>query len=161
VQLAWWSVLVLSSIITILLAKDWQIPDLSTSTLYLLGISGTTTATATLIDISDQNNSALSTLSQNQQGENFFLDMLSDNNGVSVHRFQTVVFNLVFGIWFMRSFLININGAATDVNTIIPSFTDNNLILLGVSSGLYAATKAMENKKSTSATTTQTTGQTN
>lgn len=156
VQLAWWTVIVLSSIIAIIFCRDWQIPDLTTSTLYLLGISSATTVSATLIDVSDQSNPNISTLNQNSPGENFFLDMLSDKDGVSVHRFQTVVFNLVFGAWFIRNFLTNLADTTTEINNIMPDFTDNNLILLGVSSGLYAALKATENRQGGSAQTATT-----
>ena len=165
VQLSWWSVIVLASFITILITKC-AIPTFDSSTLILLGISAATTATATVIDLSDQSNPALQ-LSQNQNGENFFLDILSDKNGVSIHRFQTIIFNLVFGIWFIGELSHNLNihlatydwvtclsnavkGSDCDyVNSIIPKISDNNLILLGLSSGTYAALKATENKQST------------
>lgn len=147
VQLAWWTVIVLSSMIAIIFCRDWQIPDLTTSTLYLLGISSATTVSATLIDVSDQGNANISSLNQDSPGENFFLDILSDKDGVSVHRFQTVVFNIVFGAWFIRNFLTNLADTNVQVSEIMPDFTDNNLILLGVSSGLYAALKATENRQ--------------
>lgn len=156
VQLAWWSVIILSCIITVILGRQWQIPDLSTSTLYLLGISSATTIGATLIDLSDQNNTGISTLNQNTESENFFLDIMSDKSGVSVHRFQTVIFNLVFGVWFIKNFLMNINNAAVAINDIIPLVTDNNLILLGVSSGMYTAIKATENKQNSTVTQAET-----
>lgn len=156
VQLAWWSVIILSCIITIILGKGWQIPDLSTSTLYLLGISSATTVGATLIDLSDQNNTSITSLNQNIKSENFFLDIMSDKSGVSVHRFQTVVFNMVFGVWFIKNFLMNMSNTALAINDIIPLVTDNNLILLGVSSGMYTAIKATENKQSNSSTPTDT-----
>jgi hypothetical protein len=163
VQLSWWSCIVLSAFITILITKC-AIPTFDASTLILLGISAGTTAAATVIDISDQSNPALQ-LSQNQDGQNFFLDILSDKNGVSIHRFQTVVFNIVFGVWFIGELLHNLNANTaignwvmcpdnpdvkdtfcSYVNLIIPKFSNNNLILLGLSSGTYAALKATENK---------------
>jgi hypothetical protein len=146
VQLAWWTVLVLAAIVTIILTKGWQIPDLTNSTLYLLGISSATTTSAALIDLSDKQNQSLTDLNQNISGNNFFLDILSDKKGVSIHRFQTVMFNIVFGLWYIKSVNQNLNQANIAVNDIIPVFSNNNLILLGLSAGLYAALKSMENK---------------
>ena len=145
VQLAWWSVIVLSSFIAII-TRDGKIPNLDTSTLILLGISATVTASGRIIDISDQKNAAAAgnaQISQNSTGQNFFLDILSDNNGPSIPRFQTVVINLVFGIWFIYQVLTNI--MASDIDSIIPIIKSNNLILLGLSTGTYVALKTQEN----------------
>jgi len=119
-------------------------PTLDISTVILLGISAATTATAKAIDISDaEKNERIR--HQDDFGKNFFLDILSDGTGVSVHRFQTVVFNCVFGIWFVSAFLHNLlNNEALD--SIIPPIANNNLILLGVSSATYAALKVTENQ---------------
>ena len=144
VQLTWWSVIILASFITILAVKGIA-PTFDTSTLILLGISSATTAAARIIDRSDQSNPNI-TRTQNQNSENFFLDILSDEKGVSIHRFQTVVFNIVFGIWFICTVLYYLSHFPASVDKIIPVITENNLILLGLSSGTYAALKANENK---------------
>lgn len=143
VQLAWWSVIILSSLITILFFKG-IIPTFDTSTIILLGISAATTATGRIIDDSDKSKGILRI--QNQNSDNFILDILSDSNGVSIHRFQTVIFNLSFGIWFICTVLYNLNHFTGSVNNIIPVMVENNLILLGLSSGTYAAIKTTENK---------------
>jgi hypothetical protein len=146
VQLAWWSVIILSCFITIIIVKGTA-PTLDISTVILLGISAATTATAKAIDISDaEKNDRIR--NQDDFGRNFFLDILSDGTGVSVHRFQTVVFNCVFGIWFMDAFLQNLLKGV-EINAIIPPIANNNLILLGVSSATYAALKATENQTAT------------
>ena len=122
-------------------------PTLDMSTVILLGISAATTATAKAIDISDAEKDER-IRNQDGFGKNFFIDILSDGTGVSVHRFQTVVFNAVFGIWFIAAFLHNLlNNAAID--SIIPPVANNNLILLGVSSATYAALKVTENQTAT------------
>jgi len=143
VQLAWWSVIILSCFITIIIMRGTA-PTLDISTVILLGISAATTATAKAIDISDAEKYDR-IRNQDDFGKNFFLDILSDGTGVSVHRFQTVVFNCVFGIWFINAFLHNLLNNA-DLNLIIPPVANNNLILLGVSSATYAALKATENQ---------------
>ena len=148
VQLAWWMVIIITSAISILISRG-VMPTFDTSTLYLLGISSATTIGATLIDISDQTNPNMPVLGQNMQGKDLFMDILSDKNGINMHRFQTVIFNTVFGIWFIIYVLNHIGDAGTAVDNIIPVVTSNNLILLGVSSGLYTALKTTENKQLT------------
>jgi len=145
VQLAWWTVIVLSSFISILWQKGIA-PTLNSSTVILLGISAATTAAARVIDISDQEK--LIWTHQDDFGKNFFLDILSDQTGVSVHRFQTIIFNLVFGIWFINTVLTKLASCTLPscVDSIMPVITNNNLILLGLSSATYAALKMTENK---------------
>lgn len=163
VQLAWWTTIVLASFISVMLCKH-AIPTFDSSTLVLLGISVATTGAARVIDQSDQSNPAI-VRGQNQPGENLFLDILSDGTGVNIHRFQTVVFNLVFGVWFIAAVLRNLpqcpaihctdlmtcincsaDASKAAYNFIIPRICDNNLILLGLSAGTYAALKTTENK---------------
>lgn len=148
VQLAWWTVIVIASFVSIIIARGAS-PTFDVSTLYLLGISSATTVGATLIDINDENNPNLTGLSQDIHGDNFFLDILSDKNGINVHRFQTVAFNIIFGIWFITYVNNHIGDSKTNIDAIMPVISPNNLILLGVSSGLYAALKTTENKQAT------------
>ena len=150
VQLAWWTVLVLSAFISIFIVRH-SAPTFDSSTLYLLGIASATTIGATLIDVSDQNNPNVTSMAQNMPSDNFWLDILSDKNGVDIHRFQTVVFNLVFGVWFIIEVFTNLPQTKIDINHIIPVISGNNLILLGVSAGTYAALKTTENTQQTAA----------
>lgn len=144
VQFAWWLVIILSSFITIILFKG-LIPTFNSSTLILLGISAATTATGRIIDMSDEKNTNI-IRSQDEDSQNFVLDILSDGNGVNIQRFQTVLFNAVFGIWFICTVLYFLGNFPGDVSKIIPEISDNNLILLGLSSGTYAALKTGENR---------------
>jgi hypothetical protein len=160
VQLAWWTIIVLSSFISILIGYGVA-PTLNSSTVILLGISAATTATAKVIDLSDADKLNVKR-HQDDFGKNFFLDILSDDKGVSVTRFQTVVFNAVFGAWFIHAVLNNLiscnctkyltdakeiaDCAIHPLNYIMPTISDNNLILLGLSSTTYAALKLTENK---------------
>lgn len=140
VQLAWWTLIVFTAYITTIIRSHGILPDFNNSILYLLGISSATTTGARLIDLSDETNPSLSSLSQNDRGVSFFLDILSDKNGISINRFQTIVFNIVFGIWFIIAVLQH-DG------TILPFIPQNDLILMGMSSGVYAALKITENKQ--------------
>lgn len=149
VQLTWWTLIIISSFISIFILKG-NLPILDNTLIILLGISSATTATAGIIDVADQSKQNI-TLIQNMQSEGFFLDILSDANGVSIHRLQAVLFNLVIGIWVIYSVLIGMKTctpsvAAICINTIIPVIDTNKLLLLGVSATTYAAIKTNENK---------------
>ncbi len=168
-QLLWWSFIVFASFITTVIASG-QIPVFDSSTIILLGIGAATTASARLIDISDQQQYDAAKakaqvsatdgdtpapepkkLNKDFATEGFWLDILSDRNGVSIHRLQAVLFNLVFGIWFIYQSVLHLKGVTVQtpqsvLNTIIPPISDNNLILLGLSAGTYAAIKITENK---------------
>lgn len=158
VQLAWWTFIVLSIFISIIIAGG-RIPILDSSTLVLIGLGVLTTGAARIIDISDQQqqtsqltqNTAATPLSVDENGQGFLLDILSDKNGVSIHRLQAVTFNFVFGAWFIYQSFINVQKVytklpLTDLNHIIPILDSSNLVLLGLSAGTYAALKSTENK---------------
>lgn len=172
VQLAWWTVIILSSLIAIVW-KDMQtdppgnLPSLHYSTLVLLGISAATITVARSIDVSDVKSQG--GMLNNQPSESFLTDILSDQDGICIHRMQTVIFNALFGIWFIGSVLFNlapghnpcaiyaagtqaaIDCARVPLDYIMPVISDNNLILLGLSSATYAAMKTTENKVPASA----------
>lgn len=145
VQLAWWSVIILAAFVSIAATRG-KIPIFDSSTLILLGISSAATATARIIDISDQQNPGI-TRSQDCYGsQGFLIDILSDATGVSIHRLQAAVFNLIFGYWFIAAVVNNLTQFVPDINKIIPSIDQSGLILLGISTGTYAALKTTENK---------------
>ncbi len=206
-QLVWWTFIVLSSLVAIICTTG-KLPNLFTSTLVLLGIGSLTTVSARITDISDDNKvnaanaaaglppaspltpatPAAAAVSRNSESESFLLDILSDKDGICIHRLQAVVFNIVFGVWFVYEVFQHIKCAncysllnaddvakaakkiveltalpksactdemiktlqegvnqATFVDYIIPEISNNNLILLGLSSGTYAALKTTEN----------------
>ena len=168
-QLLWWTFIILASFISTIIASG-QIPTFDQSTLILLGIGSLTTASARIIDIGDDNNYKAAvtanavnpanpaiplpeTLNKDKPSQGFWLDILSDNTGVSIHRFQAVIFNLVFGVWFIYRSVkylhlknIGIKSDPAFIDAVIPVITDRNLILLGLSAGTYAVLKSKENK---------------
>jgi len=149
VQLAWWTIILLSAFISVLFYYQ-QALTFSESTVVLLGISAATTATARVIDVSEAENPLVSSRSQDDEGSNLLLDILSDKNGVSINRFQTVVFNFAFGCWFIYTILKNLPVLPKEgINGILPDISTNNLVLLGLSSATYAAMKTTENKSTT------------
>ncbi len=147
VQLAWWTIIILSSFVAIMTLGQ-GIPTLDGSTLILLSISSGTTAAAQVIDISNDSKLNKAT-SQNDSNFSFLLDLLSDGSGVSIQRFQAVVINVIFGAYMVITVLHNMGDSSILLDKIIPQISDNNLILLGISSGVYTTLKVAENKTKT------------
>ena len=138
-QLAWWIGLVLCAFIAVIFSNNnpgLDIPNIPNGILIVLGLSCGTSAAAKLTDVSDQLNNPLNR-HQNNEGTNLILDILSDKDGPSIHRLQSVLFNIIFGIWFF----LNVWNHGS-----IPDIDPNALVLLGLSSGTYAALKTTENK---------------
>lgn len=164
VQLAWWMIIVISGFITAIFVTG-HIPALRDSTLILLGITGGTYAAARVVDVSDRQKMVegkLSDMHQDQNGKGFLVDILSDQNGVSLHRLQSLLFNLSIGIWFImetREALLKFPKVCSTMNVasdascsetlyyLMPDINANNLVLLGLSAGIYTALKSSENVK--------------
>ncbi|HJX85238.1 MAG TPA: hypothetical protein VJ723_12920, partial [Candidatus Angelobacter sp.] len=68
----------------------------------------------------------------------FLKDILSDGEGVAFHRFQMVVWTLVFGLIFVRSVYRDLS---------MPNFDASLLGLMGISSGTYIGFKFPEKPK--------------
>ncbi len=72
---------------------------------------------------------------QGGMSEGFFKDLLNDENGVSLHRFQLVAWTLVLGFVFIGS-------VYTDLG--MPTFNTTLLAVMGISSGTYMGFKIPE-----------------
>lgn len=72
--------------------------------------------------------------------ESFIFDILSDDNGVSFHRFQMFVWTIVLGIFFV----ITVLGTLA-----MPDFSTTLLGLMGISAGTYLGFKIPEKTGST------------
>jgi hypothetical protein len=135
-QLLWWTLIIITCFIVALDSSSGKIfPDLNSTVVTLLGISLGTTATSKIIDgqLKVQGKRA-----QSAGSRSFIHDILSDENGISVHRFQTVIFNIIFGIAFFIEFTQNGSFAFPDYDT-------SQLAVLGISSAGYIALKMNEN----------------
>lgn len=132
----YWTVIVVFSICYLGITLD-QMPTLDNSTLLLMGIVVGTSGTARVIDYVQVGNGVKRHQDDGSQG--FLIDIISDQNGLSVHRFQHVIFNIVYGAYFI-SYVV---GDHT-----MPVFSDTVLGLLGISSGAYALLKIPENPQS-------------
>lgn len=133
-QLFYWTLLVLVAYLAICFTTD-TLPDLPMSVLAILGISVSTTAVSKLVE---NKNKVSIPIDKNAKSEGFILDVLSDGSSINIQRFQNVAFNLFFGVIFLQK---------TFTNHIMPDFDQNVLILMGISSGAYAALKNTEPTK--------------
>jgi hypothetical protein len=144
VQLWWWTVLVLVGWI-LAYGINKQLLQLNATCLALLGISVATTSTARLIDMTDSTDGARRHQDTEELQSGFFVDLVSDERGLSLHRLQSVAFHFVYG----AAFLVDVISANSSE---FPSFDVTTLALLGLSSVTYLTLKALENRATPSAT---------
>ena len=133
-QMAFWTMLVSSSVLFIWLTTN-NLPELSKSSLALMGISIATTAVSKTLTIYNKNKPLIKPTKKN-----FLLDIISDNDGVAIHRFQMVLWTVILGIIFA----LRVYGYQQ-----MPEFSENYLLLMGVSSGAYVLLKTVESRDKT------------
>ncbi|GAB3848346.1 hypothetical protein GCM10028822_11090 [Hymenobacter terrigena] len=131
-QLAWWTFLVLASYLLIYCVTG-EMTNISTTTLELLGISAGTAGLGSLLGQPAAN--ALAPPPPPSRG--WWLDMLTDDQGVSIHRLQQVAFTLLLGYLFVRTVYKTVA---------LPEWNENEILLLGISSATYLGLKSQENK---------------
>lgn len=134
-QLGVWTVIIGCSYIYLSLCKYFSLTDIpiDSSLLTLMGISAATTAAGSIID----NDSSV----QNYNGpsDGLFMDILSDQNGVNIHRFQNVVWTLITVILFLCK--VPEVGCGE-----LPTLSTTLIVLTGISSATYVGLKINENK---------------
>jgi hypothetical protein len=135
-QLAWWTFIILSSYLVIYCVTG-EMPDLSATSLALLGISAGTTTLSGLITPAGADQVVAGYASRG-----WLTDILSDEHGVSIHRLQKVVISLLMGYFFVRSVYKTVA---------MPDWTTNETLLLAVSSAAYLGLKWQENRQPDSA----------
>ena len=138
VQLWWWTLVIIISF-TLVYGITGQFWPMNETCLTLLGISLFTTTSGKIID-NNQITDGKTERHQDNPSEGFMTDILSDENGLSIHRFQTVVFNLVYSFYFLIEVFSQLDGKA------FPVFDAQTLALLGISSSAYIALKMTEAK---------------
>jgi hypothetical protein len=138
VQFGVWTVIISSSYIYLALCKgDCAEGPINKTALVLMGIfAGTATASA-IIDKREISDNRVR--HQNSPSEGFFIDMLSDDNGISLHRFQ----NLVWTIIAMTIYINKVYNTTT--GCVLPELSDTLLALTGISSATYLVLRAKEN----------------
>lgn len=134
--LFFWTAVVVLSLHIIVWKNPTALPEITQGMLTLMGIVIATTGSARTIDFMQINTV---TRHQDEASVGFLTDIVSDNQGVSIHRFQLVVFTIIFGAYIVA--LVIMNG-------VFPELDGTQLGLLGFSSGAYALLKIPENKPS-------------
>jgi hypothetical protein len=135
-QAAWWLFLVLASYLFIgIITGDFS-TTITGTVLGLLGISAGTVVGSAVIDAGKPPTPALpGTPASPPQNEYWWMDIISDANGVSFHRFQIAAWTFVLGLIFI-----------TQVYKVLamPTFDGSLLALLGISAGTYLGLKIPE-----------------
>jgi hypothetical protein len=79
---------------------------------------------------------------QNHPSQGFFIDLLSDDNGISLHRFQNF-------IWTAIAMLIYVMKVAyVKTGCVFPEISDTLLALTGISGVTFLTLRSSENKPS-------------
>ncbi len=140
-QLGVWTVVISCSYIYLQLCMgNCNDTGLNETALVLMGISAGVTAGGTIIDKREIQDGRLR--HQNSPSEGFFVDILSDDNGISVHRFQKVVWTGIAVIIFLTKVYSIKTGCA------LPELSQTLLWLTGISSAAYLVLKTQENAPS-------------
>jgi hypothetical protein len=138
VQFGVWTVIISSVYIYLSLCKgDCAAGNINQTALVLMGIFAGTTVASSIIDKNEINDSR--PRFQNSPSQGFFIDILSDNNGISISRFQ----NFVWTIIAMAVYLYKVSIITTGCE--LPELSDTILALTGISSATFVALKTKEN----------------
>ncbi|MEA2239880.1 MAG: hypothetical protein QOC81_4604 [Thermoanaerobaculia bacterium] len=137
-QMSFWFFLVIAAYVFMWLITD-ELDTITDSILALIGIGAATALGAALID---RNKTAPAPDEPGGKSLGFLNDVMSDPNGVSLHRFQMFVWTLVLGVIFVGSVYKNLE---------MPQFSATLLGLMGISSGTYLGFKVPEKQGSDTA----------
>jgi hypothetical protein len=143
-QLLWWTMIVLSCYV-FFFGITGELAPLNVTSVLLLGFGAVVYGAGKIID-NRQIAESKGTRNQDYGGQNkeppdFVKDILSDDNGISIHRFQAAFFNVAFGVGFIGFFIKGL------INKTYPfaDFTEWQFALIGISSATYLGLKASEN----------------
>lgn len=131
-QLAFWTTLVVGGYLYLYLTTGQFEGLLNSTASILLGISAATTLTSAVV--TPPQASAAGT--PVQKHVNWLIDILSDTQGVNLHRLQMAIWTLAFGLVF-------VSQLATQFA--FPVFDNTAYALMGISSGTYVWLKRTEN----------------
>ncbi|WP_157816799.1 hypothetical protein [Nostoc flagelliforme] len=131
-QLAFWTFLIFGAYLIIYGITGDYTNILTQQSLILLGINSITAFGTSLID--GQGNEKKRKGTQ-RVSEGFFYDILSDINGVNFHRFQTFIWTVAIGLFFVWEVLKNLA---------MPEFDETLLTLQGISAATYLGLRGQE-----------------
>jgi len=131
----YWTAIIILSVCYIGIVDD-NLPKIDNGVLILMGIVAATTTAGKVIDANQSVDKTITRSQDTTESAGFLNDILSDSNGISVSRFQTIMFNLIYGCAFV---------AIVATQHVLYNFPTETLTLLGISSGAYALLKIPEN----------------
>jgi len=163
-QMAWWFCIIVGSFVYVYFSKHLLNDVLNKTSLILMGIGTGTALGAAIVDQTKTNSLVTlnafktvvaqivqteasgarpskeltdlrDTLAAKLASQNFLLDVLTDADGVSLHRFQSLVWTGLLGIIFVVDVLANLR---------LPVFDNFLLAILGISGGTYLGFKIPE-----------------
>jgi len=138
VQFGLWTVIISSVYIYLALCKgDCSETSINKTALVLMGIFAGTAVTSTIIDKNEMSDNR--PRHQDTPSEGFFVDILSDDNGISLHRFQ----NLAWTIIAVTVYIYKVSQVTTGCQ--LPELSDTLLALTGISNTTYLVLKTQEN----------------
>ena len=146
-QLFWWTLIVLTCFIAFYIYSGVLLAFNSTVVLLLGGGLGVSLLGKVIDNTQIENNNTPVPVRHQDLGRTKGLleDILSEEGGFSIHRFQAFMFNLIFGIAFIVSFY---KGVIAKIFPFI-EFEFWQLSLLGVSAAGFLALKSKENPPET------------
>jgi hypothetical protein len=141
VQFGLWTVIISSSYIYLSLLKgDCAEGPINKTALVLMGIFAGTAVATTIMDKREINDNR--PRHQNTPSQGFFIDILSDDNGISLHRFQNFVWTLIA----MTIYLYKVSEIRT--GCALPELSDTLLALTGISNATFLLLRSKENDAS-------------
>lgn len=139
-QLAIWITIIGSVYTYAVFWDDLPLSAINNTALLLMGIAGGTFAAGAILDTTEIQQKV--TRHQDQDvNSNFFKDILSDGNGISIHRFQNVVWTVIAIFVYFYKYGNPIPGAPVG----LPELDNTLLALTGISSATYIILKTREN----------------
>lgn len=138
VQFGLWTVIISSVYIYLALCKgDCSETSINKTALVLMGIFAGTAVASSMMDKSEMNDNR--PRHQNTPSQGFFIDILSDDNGISMHRFQNVAWTIIA----ITVYLYKLSQVITGCQ--LPELSDTLLALTGISNATYLVLKSKEN----------------
>jgi len=138
-QFAGWTVVIASSYIYLSLCKgDCATAGINKTALVLMGIGAGIVTATTIMDKREMLDNR--PRHQNRPSRGFFVDILSDENGISIHRFQNFVWTVIAMIVYTMKVAHVQNGC------VLPELSDTLLALTGISGVTFLTLRATENK---------------
>jgi hypothetical protein len=138
VQFGIWTVIISATYIYLSLTKgDCADGSINKTALVLMGIFAGTAVASSIMDKNEINDNRVR--HQNAPSQGFFIDILSDDNGISLHRFQ----NFAWTIIAIAVYLYKVSLVTTGCQ--MPELSDTLLALTGISSVTYLTLKSKEN----------------